>query len=254
MKKLLSLSALPTLRPLLSSVILFGLAASSTADTLSISIGANVWQQALSGGVQDGSSLIDVEDDLGMDDETNNVFYATFEHPIPLLPNLKLQHTEISQSANNTLLNNIDFDGIDYDGNIQSDIDLSHTDATFYYEVLDNWISLDLGLTVRLFDGEVSISSSVDSSSEDLEGPLPLLYGKIQFDLPLTGLSASITVNGISYDGDSLIDAAVSIAYQLKMGLGIEAGYRQLSVDIEDDDLQADIDLGGAFAGLTFKF
>ena len=40
----------------------------------------------------------------------------------------------------------------------QADIslDLTHTDATFYYELLDNVVDLDLGLLRRLFDGEAS--------------------------------------------------------------------------------------------------
>lgn len=226
------------------------------ADTiLGIYAGAGVWQSDISGDVQDGITAIDTEDDIGLQDNDNNYFYAALEHPIPLLPNIKLQHTKLSVDGDNELNRIIDFNGSQFsiNENVSAEADLTHTDATFYYELLDNWASLDLGITVRLFDGFVEIQSADESASEDLDVPIPMLYGKVRFDLPLTGLSLDAEANGIGYSGNKLIDATLRVAYESGIGLGLEGGYRSLQLEL-DEDVEADIDLSGLFIGINFHF
>ncbi len=241
---------------ILAISLLAGTTQLAQADTiLGIYAGAGIWQTDISGDVQDGTAVIDTEDDIGLDDNNNNYFYAALEHPIPLVPNIKLQHTKLSVDGDNELTRSIDFNGSQFSGseNVSAEADLTHTDATFYYEVLDNWVSLDLGLTVRLFDGFVEIQSSNESAREDLDVPIPMLYGKVRFDLPLTGLSVDAVANGIGYSGNKLIDATLRVAYESGLGLGVEAGYRSLQLDI-DEDVEADIDLSGVFVGINFHF
>lgn len=236
--------------------LLAGTAAAAQADTiLGIYAGAGVWRSDISGEVQDGTTKIDTEDDIGLEDDTNNYFYAALEHPLPLVPNIKIQHTKLSVEGDNDLNRSIDFNGsqFSFNDNVSAEADLTHTDATFYYEILDNWVSLDLGITVRLFDGFVEIQSSTESTRQDLDAPIPLLYGKARFDLPLTGLSLDAEAHGIGYSGNNLIDASMRIAYESAIGLGLEAGYRSLQLEI-DEDIEGDIDLTGVFAGINFHF
>ena len=40
---------------------------------------------------------------------------------------------------------------------------------TFYYEVLDNVIDLDLGLTARMFDGEASLIGATQQERVELD-------------------------------------------------------------------------------------
>ncbi|MGI9287199.1 MAG: TIGR04219 family outer membrane beta-barrel protein [Pseudomonadales bacterium] len=236
--------------------LLVGAAHLAQADTiLGVSSGAGIWQSDIVGDVQDGTTKIDTEDDLGLEDNDNNFFYFALEHPIPVLPNLKLQHTKLSVDGDNLLTREIDFDGSVFpvSDNVSAEADLTHTDATFYYEVLDNWVSLDLGISVRVFDGFVEIQSTSESTREDLDDPIPMLYGKARFDLPLTGLSVDAEANGIGYGGNTLIDASLRVAYESSIGLGVEAGYRSMQLDI-DEDIEGDIDLSGVFAGINFHF
>lgn len=46
------------------------------ADTVGWRIGANSWQQNFEGDVQNGPSVIDIEDDLGFDDDDGLSFYV----------------------------------------------------------------------------------------------------------------------------------------------------------------------------------
>src|SRR5690606_24255951 len=97
--------------------------------------------------------------------------------------------------------------------------DLTHTDATFYYELLDNVVSLDAGLTVRYFDGGVQIRSQTNSATLDLDDPLPLLYLAARVELPL-GFYAGGDVNAFGINDASLLDYRLNAGWESSFGLG----------------------------------
>ena len=227
----------------------------ASADTIGWRLGANSWAQAYEGDVESGGASIDVEQDLGYDDETGYNAYFQLEHPIPVLPNLMVSHTKIDADARG-FLDDVVFDGVTYAGNVRSSLDITHTDATFYYELLDNWVNLDLGLTGRYFPEGVEITDETTgvTGSLDLDYVIPMLYAEARFDLPLTGLSLGISGNGVTYDDDTLYDVKVTVGYTFAFGLGIEAGYRAFDLDYEDDLDLADVTIDGAFAGAYWDF
>ena len=74
-------------------------------------------------------------------------------------------------------------------------------------------------------------------------------------DLPLTGLYAGAHINALGDGDNSLIDYQLTVGWESEIRLGVEAGYKSLSLDLDDvDDTQADVDIDGAFAGLFFHF
>lgn len=226
------------------------------ADTvLGWRAGANAWQQQYEGDVQSGPSVVDLEDDLGYDDETGYNLYLALEHPVPLVPNIMLQRTELDADARGDVAGFV-FDGIVYTGEVRSTLDLTHTDATLYYELLDNWVNLDLGITGRMFDNGVEITdvNSGITGSLDIDYVIPLLYAQARFDLPLTGLSLGVEANGITYDDDTLYDVKLNLAYEFAFGLGIEAGYRAFDLEYDDDDEFADVTIDGVYAGFVWDF
>lgn len=214
----------------------------------------------LSGEIRDlenSGTEIDTEKDLGLSGESGNYFYVAVEHFVPLLPNIKLSRSDISESSTSTLERSIVFDSQTFSFNeqVESKFDLSHTDATLYYELLDNWVTLDLGLTVRMFDGELSVRSSTDYAQEDLDFAAPLLYGKVKVDLPLTGLYVSAEGNAISVGGVEFIDLLAKVGYRFGFGLGVEVGLREIDFTLDDvEDLEADLSLSGTYAAATFHF
>ena len=249
MKKLLSATCLAALAPL------------AQADTiLGIYAGIGLWQADYGGDT--GVESVDL-DELGLDDENNNFFYVALEHPIPLLPNIRLQRTAIDSRESATLTRNFTLDDVTFSATdtVVTDLDLSHTDAVLYYEVLDNWVSLDLGLTLRAFDGEATVQSQTTTAlreTVDLDAVLPMLYARAQFDLPFTGFSVGADANLITYDGHTLSDASAKIAYAFDatvIDLGVELGYRRMALELDDlDDLNADLTLDGPYAAVTLHF
>jgi len=246
-----------------SSLVIMSLSLSlalpASADTVfGIYAGAATWQQQASGNVASGISQLDVEQDLGVEDEDNNVFYVAIEHPIPLLPNIRLQHTDITLSGDNLLSRDIEFNGSAFTVSEQvvTDLDLTQADAILYYEVLDNYLSLDLGLAARWVDGFVRVNSTLDGAEAEFTGVVPLLYAKARIDLPLSGWWVGAQAQGIAYDGDQLIDATAQIGWETVLGLGLELGYRTFSLELEEFDEvdTAEIDIDGVYFGLTYHF
>lgn len=244
---------------LVASLLGLTLPLATQADTLSVRVSANSWQQSFEGSVQNGIDSIDVEDTLGIDDETNNVFSVSLEHPIPVLPNITLTRTNLDVSARNTINQSFTFDGVTYNATdtVITNADLSHTDATLYYELLDNWISLDLGLTIRKFNEGVILRTSTERTQLKIDGALPMLYLAVKFDLPLSGVYIGGDVNGISYKSSSIIDYKINVGYETSFGLGVEAGVRSFDANYEDENdssEQADLTIDGAYAGIFYRF
>lgn len=233
------------------------------ADSIGVFAGANAWQQDFDGYVSDldASSPVEVnfQDDLGLEENDSNVIYVSLEHPIPFLPNLQLKRTTIEIDGANTLNRQIEYGGETFNvsTSIVSEADLSHTDVTAYYQILDNYVSLDVGMTARFFDGfvEVQDSTGAESGRVEFDSPVPLLFVKARADLPLTGAYVSITGNALGDGDNNFTDMQGTIGWESQYGLGVEAGYRVLEVELEDlDDVNADLTIDGAFAGLMYHF
>ena len=229
------------------------------ADTVfGLYAGVGAWKQNYGGDIASGGSAIDVEDDLGFDNDTTNFFYAALEHPVPQLPNLRVQYSELDLDQAATLTRDIDLNGISFPAGteIGSIVDVTQIDAAFYYEFLDNVVSLDLGIAVRYLDGELAITSADDFSPVEFQGVLPLLYGKARVDLPLSGFWLGAEISGADLDGNSLIDGNLVVGWESPFRIGIEAGWRTYRLELDDfDDVDsADLDVSGPFAAINLHF
>ncbi|WP_372965421.1 TIGR04219 family outer membrane beta-barrel protein [Marinobacter sp.] len=226
----------------------------ANADILGVGANVSYWDSDFSGDVVNKGSAVDIEDDLNMSSDGNANFTANFEHPIPLLPNVRVNYTDISQSGSGNIGAG-GFDVIGANSSVDSELDIEQLDATFYYEVLDNWVNLDLGLTARKFDSELVLRDkrSGQVSNTSVDAVVPMGYAAVRFDLPFSGVSVGGEGNVIAYDGDSLHDFNVYGQYQFAM-VQLRAGYRQMAIDYEDDDDQLDVELSGPFASVGVSF
>lgn len=226
------------------------------ADTiLGLYAGYSYWQHDMADGL-----ILESSDRNIKRSETGNVFYVALEHPVPFLPNIKLQHNNISAkgSSNYQVIGIFGLDTI----YVNDKSDLEHTDFTFYYEILDNWVNLDLGLSAKYFTGfthDFSYTSGQEgvyfAGRNDLDEWVPLLYAKGQFDLPFTGLSAYGSIQALGMDSNDVTDLELGVNYESKSGLGAVLGYRSLDVDFKKHGattLNTKVD--GFFVGINFHF
>jgi len=225
------------------------------ADFIGIHVGGGAWNSSFGGDIIADVSL---DGDLNIEGDTGTYIYAAFEHPVPLIPNIKLARTTLEDSGTGTLSTNFDFNGTSYVVNetVMTDLDLTHTDLTLYYEVIDTGFDLDLGITARYFGGEVR----VNGNREDLDVVLPMLYGRAKIGLPFTGTYIGGEGNIVSYSGNQLSDLEVHLGWETENFIfpefGIQFGYRRFTLDVsaDDADVAVDAQADGAFINLTGHF
>jgi len=225
------------------------------ADFVGLNIGAKHWTPDVSGSFSSATDgKISLNSDLGYDDEKSTSLHISFEHPVPLLPNIKYQGYDLNSSSSANV-SSITFDGRPYSGQINSTLDLSHNDIVLYYELLDNWINIDLGVDLKMFDGKVSINDNTNTSTIDVEETIPMLYLAARFDLPLTGLYIGANIQQLSIGDNSAEDSTLMIGYETKIGLGIEGGIKTFTLDLEDaDDLNTNLEYDGIFLNGYYHF
>lgn len=230
-------------------------ALSANADTLGFEVGAAYWGAKASGDFSYKGDSIDLEKDLGYGDKkSTNFVWATFEHPVPIIPNIKIQHTTLDESQSKTA--SVVFDEKTYTGNVSTSVKLNQTDFIMYYRLLDNWVNLDLGLNAKYLDASVSMNAIGQTpSSKDLSYVIPMVYAKAKFDLPLTGLSVESDLSYITYDSSEFYDFKGGLVYETSIGLGAVAGYRAQKIKLDDiSDANSDVNVKGFYAGLFYHF
>ena len=227
------------------------------ADIIGGEINLGYYNHTPSGTTSYQGSVIDVEDTLKWQENGDIFAKAYIEHPIPFIPNIKVGYTEFSHDGAGAVSQTFNFAGTAYTAgtNINTDFDLKMYDLTFYYEILDNWLNADVGINVKYVDGQIAVKSALNDESTNFEVPIPMLYAKARFDVPTTDLSFQAEGNYATYDGHTLYDAEVGVRYTLALGLGLEAGYKTMKLELDDiDDLTMNTDFSGAYGKLVWDF
>jgi len=228
----------------------------ANADTLSLSVGGGAWNVSPTGNFQKTTDTIavDVENDLFWDEESQGYLFITLEHPIPIIPNVRLMQTKIDNSGSGAAT--FTFDGQPFTGNVSNDFSLEMTDIIAYYEILDNVVSFDLGLSVRQLKIDYNIvetttpSVTTDSVSETIPMVYALLGGSPWPDLTISG-----EISYVTFEGSTISDITAKIAYTTNFFVGFEAGVRKLSIELDDaSGTDADLEFDGVFAGAYVKF
>lgn len=223
------------------------------ADALGLFFGVSGWDAENTGDVQSGSVPVSVDNDLGFESETLAQAYVAFDHFIPLIPNVRLQYVDLDYEGDGQLSK--DFDGINFNGNVATQLDLNQTDLIAYWRILDNVVNLDLGVQVSRIDGSLSIRQAGAASNTNFDEILPAGYLSAGVDLPFTGLSLTggLAV-GADVDGGRLNDLRVNLNYEIGV-VGADLGWRKLDLMLDDvEGVDNDFTLSGPYLGLTLHF
>lgn len=263
-KKTAANTAARSARRLLKMAVMMSvgsLASTASADTIfGLHASAHLWQPELGGTIGQTDDAFDFSSEFDGDKGKSTSLLAAVEHPVPLIPNVQLRSTPLtwsgtSQSASGTLGGLITVSG-----EVDAEFDLTSLDGTLYYEVLDNWVSLDLGVTARKIDGFIKVSQSTGTSDRvGIDHVLPMGYVHARFDMPFTGLSAGVRGNVIAYEDNNLTDIEAYLHLEVDLipllDMGIQGGVRRLGLKIDDiDNWTSDATLDGAYIALTGHF
>lgn len=166
--------------------------------------------------------------------EDNTYFGIAFEHPVPLIPNVRLQNSTLEGYSSDV------------------DMKIESTDYTLYYEVLDGlaWLDLDLGISVRDLDIDARVGSAMDSESV----VLPTGYVSAYFTIPTLPIQIGGEVKAISAGDSSITDTTFKIKYQSPFIVGLEGGYRNANFDIDEGSIDSELEFDGFFVGVFADF
>ena len=243
-------------------LILSGASITVQADTLlGLYAGAQGWNMQTAGGFSsDGANA-----NYNFEDQANSNIYVAFEHPVPLIPNIKIQRTVMDTSGKTTLTSSYTFGDEIYADNtdVITDVQLTATDFIIYYELFDNdLISFDLGINAKQIDGELLVTEKENpetSSSESFSGPLPMVYSRLAIGVPFSGFGAFVEGSFLNVGDHTLSDYQAAMTYSLMENLAVDVtfqlGYRAVELELDDlDDIHSNLEFKGVYAGLEVHF
>ncbi|MFO7931519.1 MAG: TIGR04219 family outer membrane beta-barrel protein [Desulfosalsimonas sp.] len=212
------------------------------------------WQASPSGDLAYKGHDLDLEDDLGYDDETD--FTARLKIGMPLvIPNIYLMATPLEYEERSTRDVKFDFGGKEFEAKeeFKSRLTLDHYDIGLFYNVpllrgfTLNTLNLEAGLNARIIDAEAVIeqeSTGREKKSETI--PVPMIYLGLGVQ-PFDRLGLEAEVRGISYSDYEVLSLIGRLKVDAVGPVFVSGGYRYDAYDIEDDDLEIDLDFSGPF-------
>lgn len=245
-----------------AALLAFALPGVASADTIfGLHGSAHLWQPELGGTIGQSEDAFDFSSEFSGDKADSKSVMVAVEHPIPLIPNVQLRATPLtwsgsSDSVSGSLGGIVNFTG----GRVDAEFDLTSLDGTLYYELLDNWVTLDLGVTARKLDGYIAATEESGASDRiDIDQILPMLYGHARFDLPFSGLALGVRGNAIAYQNNNLADLEAYLHLEVDLipllDVGVQGGIRRLALQVDDiDNWESDAILEGAYIALTGHF
>ncbi len=261
MKKLLTTCALGAM-----------LATSASADFARVEIGGGIWQQTPSGYANrtDGDGVLNLNGSYVSSEKDSDEIYvwALVKHPLPIIPNLRLEYVTISDEGTTT--GSINGIGIPGGTGAPTTIDMKQFDIIPYYNLLDNtfWITVDVGLDLKVIQSDVNVGavSSGIAGVPDFGGYqttdttyIPLLYVRGRVEIPATNIGVEADVKAITDGTNTMYDARAKVDYTLDfipvIQPAVEVGYRIQKMKIDDgSEAQVDLDYSGVYAGLMLRF
>jgi len=233
------------------------------ADFIGARISGGMFDYSVSGTVRDSvnpAHIFDVKNDLNWKDDKDFMGYLYIEHPIPIIPNIRLGTTSLKLGGTGQVTGNFIYDGGNFVANdtVVSSADLSHTELALYYEVIDTGFDLDLGLNFKFFDAKVKMQDLTNpaTATSTIKQTVPMLYAALSVPIPATGFKVMGDLSTSSYQDSTITDYLVRLHYDTSFMLGVELGYRSLHIDYQDTGANkyAKLDMKGPYLAATLSF
>lgn len=241
------------------------LSAGASADAFRIEAGGGVWTQTPSGSVSYTTSTEAGSDTSTEKEKSVGYAWIYLKHPVPVLPNLRLEYC--AQEYKGDVDVTVGSGGFSENTTSTSKLSAKNYDAILYYNLLDNlaWTTLDLGLDVKMIDYKYDVAATTTplayegySKSGTLVVPLAYLRARVQ--IPATGLGIEGIGSYITYSDVTVYDARIKADWTMEfvpvVQPGIEVGYRiqKVKYDKSGEEINADVDFSGMYAGLMLRF
>jgi outer membrane protein len=234
------------IRHLAVAAATFAFAGSAHALPLvDVEVGARYWQANPDGFANYKGEDVDLQDDLGFDKEGTPNFYARAALPLITL-DAEYTNLDYSGTAKRTFeFGNLFSETISAPTSLEAR--LLHGGALFSLPL--PFIDVGVGVGATNIDADYTVATETGSANVTL----PVAKAELRASLPMIPLNVGVRGNGIGFRGDQFTDITAEVG--LEMGLlQLRAGYRQIALEYDGDDLTVDNDFSGPFAGLHLAF
>lgn len=233
------------------------------ADIARIEIGAGAWMQTPEGSISYKSGAISGNDTSKEDDETSGYVWLLVKHPVPIIPNLRLEYVSLDNTGTATGT----FEDYTIPTSTTTLLEMTQYDVIPYYNILDNtaWITLDLGIDFKVIDAtytadNVTIGATPGQQyTENSTIVIPMAYARARVEIPTTDFGIETDIKYISFDSNTMYDVRAKVDYTFDITPiiqpAIEVGYRIQKIETDDSiDANINLDYSGLYAGVIFRF
>jgi len=245
----------------------------SQADILSFSMGAGEWQQNIGGYVKKGDDINffnnkSAEDDgddhtgnLGLHNQTRPFIWAKIIHPLPFVPNMRLQYTRFDTQGDGKAVSSIKIFGVELSGNanVHTRLAMNSYDATFFYELKPVFADFEAGIGLNVLQGysKVENKDTGDTTEGKWVTPLPYLYASVE-TTPIFGVSFESSARYLNVSAGHYYDYRGGLKYHLKVPFLVDittsAGYRYQDILGKDGDDKTILRYNGPYAQIGVKW
>lgn len=241
------------------------LATGDTAGAFGLEAAVGGWAQEPSGTIGykalNAGDILDVEGDLDYDEENRVSARLSIDMPL-ILPNIYLMATPMQFDATGQKENGFKFGDVSFDaGPFYSETVLDNLDIGLYYGIpllesatLEK-LNIDVGLNVRIYDYELTVRQDSTGLSETESGtiPIPMFFLAAQFR-PIERLSFEAEGRGVTYSGNDIYSLIGRVKVKIVGPLFAAGGYRYEKTKLDEDDIDADVEISGPFLEAGFSF
>ncbi|MDR8522357.1 TIGR04219 family outer membrane beta-barrel protein [Shewanella fidelis] len=243
-------------KTLLACALLGSLVGTSAqaATVVGFKVGGDYWKADTSGTFAERGRA---QQEFNYDSSSQGSIWVAVEHPIPLVPNVKIRQNSLDADGKMSDADFI-FNEHNFKGDVNANADLSNTDFVLYYEILDNDIvSLDLGAAYKKMDGHFRVSDAGHPESKNIDSGIVMGYIDAQVGVPGLGLYGFTDIM-MGVDESNVYDYSLGLGWNFDgtaLDYRIRAGYRDFKFDVNGfDGVTADMQFKGYFAGVELVF
>lgn len=242
------------------------------AYALDIEVVVGGWQQEFGGTLGfnetlDANDILDIDNDLNFDKETRPTGRVKIDMPL-VIPNIYVMAAPMKFEGTGSKSVVIDYGDltIPADTDLDSEITLNQYDVAFYWGIpalktaTAGTFNIDLGLNVRWVDLEARLRAETTTTpggaAEDevsTSVPIPMLYVAFQIT-PVDSFAIEAEGRGVSVGDNKLYSVIGRVRYNFPQLIFVTGGYRMDKLEIDEDDVLADIEFSGPFIELGIHF
>lgn len=221
----------------LTAAVVGLMSASAQADFIGIHADANaIWTNSSTSSV--GNTK----------DKVNGFYSVAFDHPLPLIPNVKIRYSNFDLRNSNAS---------------SSDQTVETLDGLGYYRILDNIVDVYVGAGVKQVNNSLTNSIgnqiALQNITKKYNRTIPAVYAAVGGNLPFTGLSAKAEVMLGKSSSADFSDSNAEVKYDFietpVVDFGAKAGFRNLQINTDSSNNNVKrVTFRGPYLGLEAHF